>query len=157
MLQRSRTQLPIDDINIFTMPRKLVRSLQTSTDDNSPGIEKQDVGINASPTSSEVKCYSSVVEREKNRDKKISHVENGSVIDDTESVSSTNDLPEGSAQEVSEECEVRTRVQKEIVKKTRYGKAAESFVLGLLFIFLPIVFSALRIDSDEGFCDVVPT
>ena len=156
MWQRSRTQLTIDDIKIFTTPRKLVRSLQNSTDDNSPGTEKQHVTINASPTSSEVKWYSSVVEVEKRKDKNTSHAEDGSVIDGTESVSSTNDLPEGSAQEVSE-CEVRTQIQKEIVKETWYGKAAVSFVLGLLFIFLAIVFSALRIDNDNGFCDVVPT
>ncbi|ONK68890.1 uncharacterized protein A4U43_C05F17110 [Asparagus officinalis] len=155
--QRSRTQLTIDDIKIFETPRKLVRSLQNSTGCNSPCSQKQDIEIKMKPTSYEVKRNPNNVEDERNKDKKITPVEDGEANDSTESVSSSNDLPQGSATEVLEGCEVKAQVQKEIKKKTRHGKAAVCFFLGLLFIFLGMLLSAMRLDSDEVFYDVVPT
>lgn len=50
-LQRSRV-LSIDDVKIFMTARKLVKSLQNSTGDNTPGTEKQDVLLYPSPASS---------------------------------------------------------------------------------------------------------
>lgn len=72
-------------------------------------------------------------------------------------MSSTNDLPYGSAHNEFEDSEVGTQVRKQIAKRTWYGKAANSFILGLLFISLAMVFLAMRIGNNEGFCDVVPT
>lgn len=154
MLQRSRA-LTIDDVKIFMTPRKLVRSLQNSAGDNSQSAAKQEVEVNVSPASSEVKWYPTV--GDERRHKKTSQEEAGSVIDDTESVSSTNALRQGSAQEESEEFTVGTEIEKEITKKTQFGKAAVSFIWGILFIIMAIVLLAMRIDNDEGFYGIVPT
>ncbi|KAG1333960.1 protein SINE1 [Cocos nucifera] len=177
--QRSRPQLTIDDVKIYTTPRKLMRSLQNSANvSSSGGPQQQHNQIPSSPCSGKVELNPTVVlnvdshthnsksevAEKWNNEKVILWGKNNLTLneelvpDDTESVSSTGDVTENSACEVyREDYEDNFKVLVRSRKRLTYGIAVMGFTWGLLLILVAVILSAVRTDNDELFFDVVPT
>ncbi|XP_038985473.1 LOW QUALITY PROTEIN: protein SINE1 [Phoenix dactylifera] len=176
--QRSRPQLTIDDVKIYTTPRKLMRSLQNSANVSSGGPDQQHNQILASPCSGKVELNpmvslngdshthnlkSEVAEKRNNEKvmllgKHTLTLNEELVPDGTESVSSTGDVTENSACKICrEDYEDNFKVSVKTKKSLKYGIAAMGFTWSLFLILVAVILSALRTENDELFFDVVPT
>ncbi|WRX23922.1 hypothetical protein QQP08_016409 [Theobroma cacao] len=160
--QRSRSRINVD--NLFTTPRKLIRSLQDPNDLNSDYSEKQ-AGRFRSPSSEKFR-WSPMANPNGFRRGMIYEVKgNGHLYTDgdefqgvSESVSSTDDSPadidvQASCEAVSKNKTETQDFQNEKARK----KTVFKMLFGLFFIILAVLTSFLWTEvQDEGF-QVVPT
>lgn len=166
MLQRSRTQINVDNIRICKTPRKLICSLQDPNNGNSDFSEKQarrfkslsSSNIEWTPTSKyDQNGFSHVVN--------YNDKENGGLYatgeqfqGSRESVSSTDDVLTDTDLQASSEVvlEFKTRTHKPGIQKA-HQKTAMKFICGLFFVLLAVFTTLLWIkDQDEGYY-LVPT
>ncbi|XP_020104770.1 uncharacterized protein LOC109721531 [Ananas comosus] len=175
--QRSRQQVSIDDIKIYATPRKLIRSLQNSSDANNEDLENKCTG---ELTGSSAVEWNSMVESIGDcqshcancKAEMKNNFENGGIVsnqgsirdselvqDGNESVSSTGEIPGNSACGVP--CEVYSEVMNvsttKRAKGSRYYKAVLSFVWSIPLVFLAMIVLSIRIDNEEPLFDLVPT
>lgn len=166
VLQRSRTQMNVDNVQIFRTPRKLICSLQDPNDRNSDFSVKQARRFR-SLSSSNIE-WSPTAKYDQNG---FSHhmncngKGNGSMYANgeefqggLESVSSTDDVLTDADLHVSQEAvpEDKTETQSLGLKKARQ-KTTSKFVCGLFFVLLAVFTPLLWInDQDEGYY-LVPT
>lgn len=157
--QRSRTQATIDSIKIFETPRKLIHSLQDSSDLTLSCSKKQNRrfkslssgNIEWSPASkydekgfsNDLKCDSEVIESCGEVEFQVS----------SESVSSSDDLPVDANKQISTKVVSENRnVTPTALQKTKY-----KLVCGLSFVLLAVATPLLWINvQDEGHY-LVPT
>lgn len=163
---RSRTQMNVDNVQIFRTPRKLICSLQDPNDRNSDFSVKQARRFR-SLSSSNIE-WSPTAKYDQNG---FSHhmncngKGNGSMYANDEefqggleSVSSTDDVLTDADLHVSQEAvpEDKTETQSLGLKKARQ-KTTSKFVCGLFFVLLAVFTPLLWInDQDEGYY-LVPT
>lgn len=177
LFQRSRQQVSIDDIKIYATPRKLIRSLQNSSDANNEDLENKCTG---ELTGSSAVEWNSMVESIGDcqshcancKAEMKNNLENGGIVsnqgsirdselvqDSNESVSSTGEIPGNSAFGVP--CEVYSEVMNvsttKRAKGSRYYKAVLSFVWSIPLVFLAMIVLSIRIDNEEPLFDLVPT
>jgi len=150
LFQRSRSYVNVENTDLFTTPRKLVKSLQVSNDDCS---ENQSRGFRSPPSSkfnwSPNSSYdqNGFSESFADRDEQF----NGP----SESVSSTEDIhfPTGSnstrqPQELVPETKVKSKVQR---------SSAVSISAVLLVLLIAVVCFLWIQDLDAGYNNLVPT
>ncbi|XP_057982890.1 protein SINE1 [Malania oleifera] len=165
--QRSRSQINVDNIKIFTTPRKLIRSLQDPIDINSDFSEKQTSRFQ-DPSSSRyewtptAKCDQHGFSHGVNYEVKGNEKSPGSVgqfKDGSESVSSTDDVPHDADPQVS--CEIDpetvTGAQKLSTERTKRKKTTFNLICGLIFLLIAIFASLLLMDHQDGSFYLVPT
>lgn len=172
------SQYNMDDIRIFTTPRKLIRALQDSDELNTKLSEKQTRKI-ASPTSDEVgwsprrqldenglcQYPNHEVECERNLQRGSEmHCENN-ISDATfepnghEFVSLTGKGPMISHHKASHEAnhEEKNEIRSVSLKRRSFKKAAISLVFGVSLILPAVIFSAMWVDDQEKYFNLVPT
>lgn len=157
--QRSRTQATVDSIKIFKTPRKLIHSLQDSSDLTLGCSKKQNRrfkslssgNIEWSPASkydqndfsNDVKCDSEVIES-------CAEVE---FQGGSESVSSTDDLPGDASKQTSTKVVPEDRnFTPTALQQTKY-----KLVCGLSFVLLAVATPLLWINSQDEGHYLVPT
>ncbi|XP_072973247.1 protein SINE1-like [Typha angustifolia] len=171
--QRSRRQVGIDDIKIYTTPRKLIRSLQNQGEANLGDSESQLTGVVVGSSSCNVEWNETVASKGDSQSHhlnckaeendiedsvSISNQDAELVPDGNESVSSTCEVPENSVCQASYEVDSEDYVSvTKSTKKIRYSKTVGSIVWSLTLIFLVIVLLSIRIDNDTPVFDLVPT
>ncbi|KAF8403993.1 hypothetical protein HHK36_012103 [Tetracentron sinense] len=160
--QRSHSQLNIDNIKIFTTPRKLIRTLQDPNDVNSDFSEKQTRRFR-SPAMSQLEWsprrnsdrngffhdLNHELKGYKNPPEAAEEAPAGS-----ESVSSTGNVPADVDPEVSRE--VSPEVQSLSIKRRNFWKSSFNLVCGV-FMFLGIMMSVMLIGDQEEGSNLVPT
>ncbi|KAG6505277.1 protein SINE1-like [Zingiber officinale] len=178
--QRSRQQLTMDEIKMYSTPRKLIRSLQDSTDSKSECAN----GLNNRvlvKQSNEVKWKQignvSRDDQSQNVNSKSGgrSMENGcqlgmlnnikdskEVQDGTESVSSTTDVLESNLCEVShgydhEEQNVEQNVLTTNRRTMKYGTAVLGFLSGAIVVLIAMILLSLITENDEPLYGLVPT
>ncbi|KAK0599922.1 hypothetical protein LWI29_009855 [Acer saccharum] len=170
--QRSRSHINVDNVGIFTTPRKLIRSLQDLNDVNSDFSEKQSRRFRSpsSVTQSRNGFQQSPAPSRNGFSREIFYdvKGNGNLCNGgeqcqggSESVSSTDDSPASPDTQVTRELAVpenKTEMQKLSVERTS-GKNARKFAFGLFFFMLLTVtafVSTMFVDQDAGH-GLVPT
>ncbi|KAK9290885.1 hypothetical protein L1049_009064 [Liquidambar formosana] len=163
--QRSRSQINVDNIQIFTTPRKLIRSLQDPNGVNSDFSEKQtrrfrspsSTNFDWSPNTKYNRNGSSCdvdyeIEGNENLSSGGEQFQVGS-----ESVSSTEDVPTDVDVQVSHEVfpGSKTEIQKLGIEKTRWKRAFQ--LLCGLFVLFAVFASLLWIDNEDEGYNLVPT
>lgn len=173
LLQRSRPQLTIDEIKIYSTPRKLIRSLQDSTGSKSGYTNSLNNGVLVNQSSNEVEwkqtdivgcdAQSQIVTansdgRRFENEGKLGMLNNikGSKEgqDDTESVSSTADVSESSM------CEVLHGDQNILTtnnRRAKYGTIVLGFLSGAFVVLIAMIFLSMMTENDEPPCGLVPT
>ncbi|KAJ4978737.1 hypothetical protein NE237_009517 [Protea cynaroides] len=163
-LQRQHSKLNIDDIKIFTTPRKLICSLQVLNDVNSDPFEKQTRKFR-SPASKQLQWSPTRkvegngpshdlnydVEGPKNISKIVEQTHVGS-----ESVSSTGDVL-NDAELVPDEVSTVDIAGLRSQRKRSFKMFALNLICCLFFIFLAVVISVTFTDSLEKGSNLVPT
>ncbi|KDP39712.1 hypothetical protein JCGZ_02732 [Jatropha curcas] len=159
--QRSRSHINVDNINMFTTPRKLIRSLQDPNDMDSDFSEKQSRRFmspcpNKFDYSPNMKFsrngfqHNVGYEVEENRN---FYAGTELFQDTSESVSSTDDVPVDTKVQVSS-------ANKDDTPKFHSGKGYRKkpyrLIIGLFFALLAIFTSIMWIDTQEG-QHLVPT
>lgn len=167
VIQRSRTQISVDNIEIFTTPRKLIHSLQDSNDMNLDCSEKQNRrlrslsygNIDWSRTSKyDQNCFSDQVKCDCGVNESLcADVEfQGS----SESVSSTNDLP-GDADVKTPSKMVPENGNAMQLQNHHMGKTLQKttfkLVCGLSFTLLAIATPLIWINNQDEGHYLVPT
>lgn len=155
LIQRSRAHLNVGDINIFTTPRKLVHSLQNSSDiklseNQARRFRSPSANIGRNPL---LQNGSYEQKMNENSSSGSHQCEGGS-----ESVSSTDDASDNAFVAVSAEVvpEIKTETKRYDVK-LRHRKIAVTLSGYLLFISFAVFASLLLIaDHEEGY-NIVPT
>ncbi|KAJ0982558.1 hypothetical protein J5N97_010813 [Dioscorea zingiberensis] len=168
--QRSRPQLTVDDVKLYSTPRKLIRSLQNS---DSEDHNKAQTGSVTTPTSGKVVWSPAAVNSKnpnyeangmRNRQKmkmmskpKQTH-DSESVTDDAETASSIGDVNaiNGCQGMCGAEKEDKNGVLAVTVEKNGKRKAVTFFTCCLSLVLLAIMWSAMWVDDHEVFY-VVPT
>lgn len=165
--QRSHSHINVDNISIFTTPRRLIRSLQDANDVNSDFSEKQSRRFR-SPSS--IKYEQSPTPRRNGFSREVFYdvKGNGNLHNEgeqfqglSESVSSTDDGP--ISDDISNDMQVTQQVvsgnKTEIQKcaKEICPKIAFKLVFGLFFILIAIFTSLFLIDGQENGHHLVPT
>lgn len=149
----------LDNVKIFTTPRKLICSLQDPNDRNSDFSVKQARRFSRSLSSSNIE-WSPTAKYDQNG---FSHDMNCNANGEEyqggpESVSSTDDVLTDADLHVSQEAvpEDKTETQRPVLQKARQ-KTTSKFVCGLLFVLLAVFTPLLWMnDQDEGYY-LVPT
>ncbi|XP_031389707.1 protein SINE1-like [Punica granatum] len=166
--QRPRSQINVDNIKIFTTPRKLLHSLQDSSLTSSGSTEKS-LRRFRSPSSS-VSDWSPVSKYGGNGsqyDPNDENKENGSSYDGTEqligrseSVSSTKDvMPAGDHDEIAQRVDAPVDMaKKEVIGRGKIRKGSY-FLLGfsLFVLVLAIIASPLWFDDQRERSHLAPT
>eukprot|EP00268_Persea_americana_P039909 TRINITY_DN39566_c0_g1_i1.p1 TRINITY_DN39566_c0_g1~~TRINITY_DN39566_c0_g1_i1.p1 ORF type:complete len:626 (-),score=124.12 TRINITY_DN39566_c0_g1_i1:168-2045(-) len=174
--QKTQSQYNMDDIRIFTTPRKLIRSLQDS-DEYDTGLTEKQVRKIRSPTSCEVgwsprrQLDENVQCQYPNHDVEIEykrslqrvgevHYENNYAELEPighESVSLMGEGPALAPCKASDEVshDVKTEIDSVSLKRRTFKKAAISLVFGLSLILPAVVF--LWVDDQEKHFNLVPT
>ncbi|XP_074563917.1 protein SINE1-like [Curcuma longa] len=176
--QRSRQQLTMDEINIYSTPRKLVRSLQDSTDSKSECTNGLSNLVLVKPSSNEVEWKQignvSRDDQSQNVNSKSGGkgLENGGqlgmfnnikdnkeVQDGTESVSSTSDALESNLCEVSHGCghEEQNILTTNSRRTMKYGTAVLGFLSGAVVVLFAMILLSLITENDEPLYGLVPT
>lgn len=163
-LQRPHSQLNIDDIKIFTTPRKLIHSLQDRNDTNFDFAEKQirrcrSPALNKSrwsPTRTfegNGLCYELKCDVEDNKNLP----ETGAQAQvDSESISSTDSIPAVADKEVSHEVSPEDKTGVQNRRSSSFKKVALNLVCGLFFILLAIMSAIWAANQDKG-SNLTPT
>ncbi|KAI8562005.1 hypothetical protein RHMOL_Rhmol03G0001300 [Rhododendron molle] len=164
--QRSRSQTNVENIKIFTTPRKLIRSLQDPNDERADFSGNQTRRFRSpsshnfewSPAS---KCYPNGLSLDMNyevkRDEKLpagsEQLQVGS-----ESVSSTEDIPAAADLQVNEKVSPGSKVQFQTFEIQKTNCKSPTKVVCSLFVVLFALFicSMLINDQDDGY-GLVPT
>ncbi|XP_077220806.1 ARM repeat superfamily protein [Tasmannia lanceolata] len=175
--QRPKSPLNIDNIGIFTTPRKLILSLQ-DPDDVDSNSEKQTRKMRRSvfreegwsPTremNGNVFSHNMNNEVEDNKNSKrpnnatSKNIVRNAQLDSSlsESVSSTDDISAVANSRVTfEGCDgEKNGVQNVGLKRRSLGKASLGLICGLSLILFAAIFSALLIDDGERSFNLVPT
>lgn len=163
LLQRSRSHVNIDQINLFTTPRRLIRALQ---DPNDVNLDFSENGNSRFRSPSRRTQGSPTVEHEQNgHDIKYEENENGELSPgdeqaqgSSESVSSTDDVAAHANTQTQVSCEVipENIIQTKQVTRRIQRKNASNMVFGIFFVMLVVFISLLFSDApDEGY--LVPT
>lgn len=175
LLQRSRSHISVDNVGLFTTPRKLIHSLQDLNDANSDFSEKQSRGIR---TPASIKFERNPTPRRNGYSREIFYdmKGNGDLCNGveqfqgtSESVSSTDDSPvtpvsispvtpssvdmDQPTQELVLKC--KPEVPMSSVKRTS-RKTALIFAFGLVFMLLAVLVTTVFVDQDAGH-HLVPT
>lgn len=166
MLQRSRTQINVDNIRICKTPRKLICSLQDPNNGNSDFSAKQarrfkslsSSNIEWTPTSKYDQNGFSHVVNYNDKENGGLYATGEQFLGNPESVSSTDDVLTDTDLQASHEAvpEFKTGTQKSGIRKARQ-KTAMKFICGLFFVLLAVFTTLLwNKDQDEGYY-LVPT
>ena len=160
--QRSRSQINVDNINIFSTPRKLIRSLQDPNDETPDFSEKQ-TRMFRSPSSSKFEWsptskynqngHSPNTNYELKKDEKLSD-DSGQFQGRSESVSSTEDVPVNADLQVPPGSKLEPK-SLGIQKNNR--KSAFGAVSGLFVLLFALLVCLLRIDDQGDGYNLVPT
>ncbi|XP_057485647.1 LOW QUALITY PROTEIN: protein SINE1-like [Actinidia eriantha] len=160
--QRSRSQINVDNIKIFSTPRKLIRSLQDPNDDTPDFSEKQTRMIR-SPSSSKFEWspaskynqngHSPNTSYELKKDEKLSD-DSGQFQGGSESVSSTEDIPINSDLQVPPGSKLEP---KSLSIRKHNRKSAFGAVSGLFVLLFALLVCLLRIDDQGDGYNLVPT
>ncbi|XP_042480212.1 protein SINE1-like [Macadamia integrifolia] len=164
--QRPLSQLNIDDIKIFTTPRKLICSLQDPNDGNSDFSEKRtmrfrnrNMASNRSQWSPRRKLEGHAISYDLKFDaegtKNVSKTGEWMQIN-SESVSSTDDVLTNAPQEVYDEVNAEDKTGAKSTKKRRFMMAALNLIC-CLFILLAITISVMWTGTLEEGSYLVPT
>lgn len=166
--QKLGAQLTLDDVKIYSTPRKLIRSLQDQNYVNSRGP------VLKSPTSGEVEqnikvalcgtthshnLISDVKERRYAEKARVIGTENGVddsgvFMDGAESASSTGDLSGNCSCKIScMDCEDKIGAPRKSVRRIMFAKT--TLAIGLVLIFLAIILSSMRMNNEDLY--FVPT
>ncbi|KAK6942004.1 hypothetical protein RJ641_027381 [Dillenia turbinata] len=164
--QRSRSQVNVENVKIFTTPRKLVRSLQDPSDAN-PESSQILARRRRCPFLSEFE-YSPGLEFNQKTFPHNANYEgfgNGNLAGSmqqmqggSESVSSTEDFPAHEGAEMSHEIipEIRSETQK-LSTREKVGKTRINLVCGFLLVLFAFFASMLLIEVQEERFTLVPT
>ena len=165
--QRSHTGVNVDSIQIFDTPKRLIRSLQDSTDESSDCSEKpirryrslSSGNIDWSPS-----AYSKYDQNGIANHVKYDSKENESSCGDvqyqggSESVSSTDDLPaDADNQRPSEEVRESRKDPQIVCAEKPLQKTKRRFVCGLSFVILAMATPLIWLNSQEEAHFLVPT
>ncbi|KAI3471485.1 hypothetical protein Pfo_028135 [Paulownia fortunei] len=164
ILQRSNSHINVDDVKIFTTPRKLIRSLQDQDDFDSGFSKKQARRFRSPMTSAFAWTPTSIREqnglpqdmnRENNGDKLSSGDErfHGS----SESVSSTEDVFSDKDLRLSAEVVPGNKAQLQRVHVQKNHNFTYSIVCGLLVVLFAVLLCLLAICDQDDHYIVVPT
>ncbi|KAI3877424.1 hypothetical protein MKX03_026481 [Papaver bracteatum] len=158
--QRGFDQCNVDDIRIFTTPRKLIRSLQDPIDSNSDYSSAKPVRRNRTPASSNsgrspARMNAIPMNDEPNDNENVKTCKQSS--DGSESVSSTCEVVAEDNNEVSNGVtpECKTIAQSITPKRRSFTKVILKFLLVVLFFLIAIMVSTMLSDNQEG--SLVPT
>ncbi|KAM7250038.1 hypothetical protein ACFE04_021921 [Oxalis oulophora] len=159
--QRSRHHRNVDNISIFSTPRKLIRSLQDPADPNSDFSGKQTRRFQ-SPSSEKFQLspapsrnvFSHKVYPVNGNGKLHSDVEQFQGLGDSESVSSTDDTPANVNVQVVPEN--KDEIPKLSVEKPR-RKISPGLLLCFFFALLAIIVAVVWIDGQDRGRQLVPT
>ncbi|MQM04660.1 hypothetical protein Taro_037463 [Colocasia esculenta] len=177
---RSRPAISIDDVKMFTTPRKLIRSLQDPSDADSAYNKRQPGRVLNSPASDEVDwnpdnsiagCGDSrhldleIEAKRKHGDMgKLNGVntvhDDGDILEDSESVSSCGGIPTDTNCDVISDDVVHegmVQTQSRCTGKRRYRKTFVALVCTLFLILATIGMLVLQLGNDEDSFDMVPT
>lgn len=176
VFQKTQSQYNMDDIRIFTTPRKLIRSLQ-DLDEYDTGLTEKQVRKIRSPTSCEVgwsprrQLDENVLCQHPNHDVEIEykrnlqrvgevHYENNYAELEPNGHESVSLMGEGTvvalckaSDEVSHE--VKNEIDSVSLKRRTFKKAVIGLVFGLSLILPAVVF--LWVDDQEKYFNLVPT
>ncbi|KAF5190481.1 Arm repeat superfamily protein [Thalictrum thalictroides] len=163
--QRRPSYVNLDNVHIFSTPRKLIRSLQDSDDENSDYSEEQSRRFRSPKTNQFEYSPTSPLDGDHQ-----SHISEGNDIissselgeqaeDGSESVSSTGGVDVVTQPEVSHEVSSKDKseIQNARTQKNVSRKSVLYWVCGLFFILLAIIFSCLWIDTEEVGTNLHPT
>ncbi|GFZ03711.1 ARM repeat superfamily protein [Actinidia rufa] len=160
--QRSRSQINVDNINIFSTPRKLIRSLQDPNDETPDFSEKQ-TRMFRSPSSSKFEWspaskynqngHSPNTNYELKKDEKLSD-DSGQFQGRSESVSSTEDIPVNADLQVPPGSKLEP---KSLGIRKNNRKSAFGAVSGLFVLLFALLVCLLRIDDQGDGYNLVPT
>ncbi|KAL7098162.1 hypothetical protein ACP275_10G187600 [Erythranthe tilingii] len=160
--QRSNSHINVDDVKIFTTPRKLIRSLQDQDDSNS-GFSKKQVGRFRSPQTStfewtptsmrQQNCFHQDINYDKNEEKLSSRGEQ--YHGTSESVSSTEDV--FSEKDIRLSAEEKPQIQLVNVQHN-HKKSIRNMACGFSLLLLAAFLCLLAIgDYDDNHYSLVPT
>ncbi|KAL5767918.1 hypothetical protein ACOSQ2_014701 [Xanthoceras sorbifolium] len=163
--QRSHSHINVDSVDIFTTPRKLIRSLQDPNDVNSDFSEKQSRRFR-SPSSIKFEQSPTASRNGFSREVFYDVKGNGNLCNGgeqcqggSESVSSTDSSPASADTQVTHELAVpenKTEMKKFGVERT-FRKTDLKFVLGLFFMLLTVFVSTMFVDDQDAGHHLVPT
>ncbi|KAK3017422.1 hypothetical protein RJ639_007580 [Escallonia herrerae] len=161
--QRSRSHINVENVKIFTTPRKLIRSLQEPNDVDSDFSDKQSRRFR-SPSSSKFgwspssKCDQDGLSPDVSNQTKRGNLSIGGQRSNgnSESVSSTEDIPAEADLQVSSVVVPKTILQSITIPKD-YRKIALSMFFGLLVLVFAIFICLLVSDGQEEDHNLVPT
>lgn len=161
--QRSRSHINVDDIHIFTTPRKLIRSLQELDDVNSEFSEKQSRRFRSPSSGRFLSCQSP-----RQNGFHHEHETNGNgnfcggaeeYESASESVASTDNEPVDSHVQVQESClavpMTKTKVQKPTVETIHRKKVSKIFLM--LFSIILALIVLICSDGRDEVHHLVPT
>ncbi|XP_038725158.1 protein SINE1-like [Tripterygium wilfordii] len=155
--QRSRSRVNVDDINIFTTPRKLIHSLQDPADTNLDFSEKQTSRFRR-PSSRKYKHSPRFHQNGFSRDENSKVRENGNIYASgeqlesvSESVSSShNACVEGNVQVSHEATENKSETQRISIEEAWLNwKPSAGWVSSLLFVLLAVFCLTWMFGQDE--------
>ncbi|XP_065851779.1 protein SINE1 [Euphorbia lathyris] len=157
--QRSRSHINADDINLFTTPRRLIRSLQEPNDVDSDFSEKQSRRFR-SPCSCKFDYSPNTKLNEngfqQNGGYKVeqnghTYVDDEQFQDTTESVSSTDDVPVDTGVQVSQKVVTAEKDDfQRLSNGKRHRKYSYRLIVGLFFALIALFTSLMLIDDHEG-------
>lgn len=154
--QRCRKQLTLDDVKIYTTPRKLVRSLQNHTADT---VQEMNESRPTASVNSYIVKFSPVVKDLKDAEDEEKREDEAASINESSESGSTDNTPKMSIAKKSEEPKVKTlEVHSKNTEKIRYRKAMISLAWSIILVIIAIVVSTMRNDEEEeDIFYVVPT
>ncbi|XP_006662998.1 protein SINE1-like [Oryza brachyantha] len=172
--QASERPISINDVKVYTTPRKLLRSLQSSYDFDSARNEEQSI-VKLNSLSSPSGEYKEIDESSEEMQSQLSDskIEEGNDENETIDAQSADDMAlsnEGKsvlytadaedtsckASSEGEHNEQDVCVTRSTGKTKKY-KAILSFLLSMIMIFLAIVAVLIRIESYDDYVGLVPT
>ncbi|KAL0405070.1 UNVERIFIED_CONTAM: protein SINE1 [Sesamum radiatum] len=165
--QRSNSHINVDDVKIFTTPRKLIRSLQ-DLDDSGSGFSMQQVRRFGSPKTSafawtptsmrEQNGLSQDMDHESNRDKKSSS--GGDLFHgSSESVSSTEDVFTNKDVQLLAEvvhCIKPSQFQRVNVQEN-HSNSSRGIVCGIFVVLVAVILCLLALGGQDDYDILVPT
>ncbi|XP_042426562.1 protein SINE1-like [Zingiber officinale] len=171
--QRSRPQLTIDEIKIYSTPRKLIRSLQESTGNKSECTNSLNNGVLVHQSSNEVEWKQTDIVGSDSQSQNVTANSHGRRFenegqlgmlnnikdskegqDGTESVSSTADVLESSM------CVVLHGDQNILTtnnRRAKYGTTMLGFLSGAFVVIIAMIFLLMMTENDEPPYGLVPT
>ncbi|KAG8090045.1 hypothetical protein GUJ93_ZPchr0011g27888 [Zizania palustris] len=163
LCQASERPISIDDVKLYTTPRKLLRSLQSSYDFDSARNEGQSIAkLNSSASLAEEHKELEESPEEMQSQHSDSKIEEGDGMTPTLSSEDnpafcTGQVEDTSCQAASCEDECKEQVTRSSVKKSRKYKAAFSLLLSMITIVLAAMAVLIRMESYEEYVGLVPT